>query len=405
MRSSFFWFMLLMLLSGALNTMLMKFMASQEQPKVGPLPGAAAVAAAPATVRAALASWWAGSGAGLQHPYVQTLLMLVGQFVCLSAYRLCSGRGGASAGGSLRLCDKAPKRVFAVACLFDWTATTLVNMAYVCIPASVVQMCRGAAVIFTCPFLRRRRRRHHLLGVALTAVGVAAVASSAFVNPLALAAPLPPRAAPPRAGRLPEVAVAAAPAAPAVPLPAAPSAPSVYLRLLGLGLCLSAQAFYASMIVYEEKVMSGYTVPPLAVLGMEGALGVVFGSILLGLPLLVAVLGSLASVALFHYSGVVVRKQQQACATSRTATVDVPRTLVIWAAELFLGWNVFNPLQLAGFFVLAAGTMVYHDKPIALPFLNRHVHTDEDEGVPAAAVTVGGDDQAATLHELSREQQ
>merc|ERR1719393_823823 len=123
--------------------------------------------------------------------------------------------------------------------------------------------------------------------------------------------------------------------------------------------------------------MSKYTVPPLLVVGMEGMFGIMFGLVLLtGLnamhientagavyqithskPLLTAVVGSIFSIAFFNFSGVTVT--QKASAVSRS-TIDVSRTIIIWAVELGMGWNSFNTLQLAGFFVLALGTMIYN---------------------------------------------
>merc|ERR1719424_327027 len=127
-----------MLISGALNTILMKFMVMQKVP----------------TSSGAV-------GQGFDQPYFQTLLMMVGEFLCLIAY-YAKGRDM-----NLNFAE-VPKSIFAAACAFDWTATTLVNMAYVCIPASVVQMTRGAIVIFTCilsmTFLGRRQQKPRLQG-------------------------------------------------------------------------------------------------------------------------------------------------------------------------------------------------------------------------------------------------
>merc|ERR1719327_115469 len=74
-------------------------------------------------------------------------------------------------------------------------------------------------------------------------------------------------------------------------------------------------------------------------------------------PLLCAVIGSIFSIAFFNFSGVTVT--QKASAVSRS-TIDVSRTILIWAVELGMGWNSFNMLQLAGFFILAIGTMIYN---------------------------------------------
>jgi len=320
-------FMLIMLVSGACNTLLMKFMVMQKAPTA---PGA--------------------PGESFDQPYFQTLLMMIGEFLCLIAY-YAKGRDVNLNFGEV------PKSIFGVACLFDWTATTLVNMAYVCIPASVVQMTRGAIVIFTCllsvTFLGRRQHRYHIAGVALVAFGITLVSLSTFYNPAHLHAA---------------------------------SAVSNWTKIFGISLCLGAQVFQASMLVYEEKIMSKYTVPPLLVVGMEGTFGILFGVVLLsGLnamhientpgamyqlshckPLLIAVIGSIFSIAFFNFSGVTVTQKASAVARS---TIDVSRTIIIWAVELAMGWNSFNMLQLSGFFVLALGTMIYN-RLITFSFLD-----------------------------------
>jgi len=310
--------MLVMLISGTFNTLLMKFMVMQTVPTA---PGAV--------------------GQGFDQPYFQTLLMMVGEFLCLIAY-YAKGRDM-----NLNFAE-VPKSIFAAACAFDWTATTLVNMAYVCIPASVVQMTRGAIVIFTCLLsvtcLGRKQHKYHVAGVACVAFGITLVSLSTLMTPSHAAA----------AGAV-----------------------STRTKLFGISLCLIAQIFQATMIVYEEKIMSKYTVPPLLVVGMEGAFGILFGIILLcGLnfmhientagavyqishskPLLIAVVGSIFSIAFFNFSGVTVTQKSSAVARS---TIDVSRTMIIWGVELAMGWNTFNVLQFAGFVVLAVGTMLYN---------------------------------------------
>merc|ERR1719386_539150 len=119
---------------------------------------------------------------------------------------------------------------------------------------------------------------------------------------------------------------------------------------------------------------------------MEGAFGILFGVVLLcGLnafhlentpgavyqithskPLLTAVIGSIFSIAFFNFSGVTVTQKASCVARS---TIDVSRTIIIWAVELSLGWNGFNALQLAGFVVLALGTMIYN-RIIVFSFLD-----------------------------------
>eukprot|EP00928_Gymnodinium_smaydae_P075549 TRINITY_DN58564_c0_g1_i1.p1 TRINITY_DN58564_c0_g1~~TRINITY_DN58564_c0_g1_i1.p1 ORF type:complete len:404 (-),score=39.87 TRINITY_DN58564_c0_g1_i1:83-1198(-) len=324
--------MVAMLASGALNTLLMKFMVIQ-QVQTGPN--------APPS--------------GFDHPFFQSLLMMLGELLCLAVFF------GTTKRRERAITDGVPRHIFAVACSFDWTATTLVNMAYAMIAASVVQMTRGAIVIFTCflsvVFLGRKQHLYHVVGVVLVAIGITFVSLSAFVNPI------------------PHSATAAA----------AGVSTSASTHLLGISLCIGAQIFQASMLVYEELIMSKYSVPPLQVVGMEGAFGTVLGIILLAIlnaasientsvaayqmthsqPLLLAIIGSVISIAVFNFSGVTVTQQASAVARS---TIDVSRTIVIWSVELLLGWNTFNYLQLFGFVCVAIGTMLYN-RILVVPLL------------------------------------
>jgi len=268
---------------------------------------------------------------------------MIGEFLCLIVYYIGS-RGQAPPN-----MDSVPKHVFLVACLFDWTATTLVNMAYVMIAASIVQMTRGAVVIFTCIFsvlfLGRRQHTYHVVGVCLVFIGITLVSLSVFFNP-----------------------------ASSENITAGTNA---YHKVLGISLCVGSQVFQALMLVYEERIMSKYTVPPLLVVGMEGTFGILFGAVLLAVlnavsiestpaalyqmghsvPLLRAGVISIFTVAFFNFSGVTVTQQASAVARS---TIDVSRTILIWCVELMVGWNMFNGLQLAGFIILATGTLIYN---------------------------------------------
>jgi len=320
-------FMLVMLASGTLNTILMKFMVMQQVP-TGP----------------------GGKLTGFDHPYFQSLLMMIGECLCLLVfYYNNKNQDRAKA-------ERVPKHIFMVACLLDWTATTLVNMAYAFIAASIVQMTRGAIVIFTClfsfAFLGRRQYSYHIAGVLLVFAGITLVSLSAFLNPAASS---------PSAGT------------------------KASTTALGISLCVGAQVFQAAMLVYEEKIMSRYPAPPLLVVGMEGAFGILFGLALLlplnalgtestpaafyqmghSMPLLLAVVGSIFSIAFFNFSGVTVTQQASAVARS---TIDVSRTILIWAVELLLGWNSFSLLELAGFVILAVGTLLYN-RLIVVSFL------------------------------------
>jgi len=161
--------------------------------------------------------------------------------------------------------------------------------------------------------------------------------------------------------------------------------------ITGIMFCLGAQIFLGAMLVYEEHIMSSYTAPPFLLVGMEGAFGLLFGLFFLlalnafhvedipaaqyqlchSVPLLWATIGTIFSMAFFNSSGVAVTHQASAVARS---TIDVSRTAIIWGVELLLGWNTFNALQLTGFVMLAAGTMIYNRLIVVQPL---EPHYDE----------------------------
>lgn len=319
-------FMGVMLITGTANTILMKFMCTKQVP-TGPHQ--------PAT--------------GFDHPFFQTVLMMIGELLCLGVFYLSR-----SAPAKQAKEDKSvPAWVFLVPCACDWSATTLVNASYMFLAASVVQMTRGAIVIFTCAFsmifLGRRQEKYHFVGVGLVFLGLTVVSLSALHKggPVVLG--------------------------------------SNSNVLLGLAFTIGAQIFQASMLVYEEKVMKNadYHVEPMQMVGMEGFWGCIIGVVLLAglnytgiedsrgafyqmtnsMPLAVACIGSIFSIAFFNWSGVTVT--QKASATARS-TIDSSRTILIWVVELALQWNKFNPEQMLGFVFLAAGTMIYN-QIIVLP--------------------------------------
>lgn len=314
---SIYIFMIMMLISGTANTLLMKFQVMQQVPGVA-----------------------GGAPMGFDHPFFQTLLMMIGELLCLFVYFMTREKTDKPSSSS--------SWIFLVPCMCDWTATTLVNAAFVFIPASVVQMTRGAIVIFTCAFssmfLGRKQHTYHLAGVFLVFLGITLVSLSAFINPTSHVA----------------------------------AGTSSFYRVVGISLCVTAQIFQASMLVYEEKIMSQHAaVPPLLVVGMEGLFGIFIGMGLLAIvnplgiestpaafyqmshstPLLAACVASIFSIAFFNYSGVTVTQKASAVARS---TIDCSRTILIWAVELAVGWNVFNWIQLSGFVLLACGTMLYN---------------------------------------------
>lgn len=302
-----------MLFTGACNTLLMKLLVRQS---VSPAPGS--------------------PPANFDYPFFQTMLMMLGELMCLAAFAMSQK-------------SKADKTfstpwIMAIPVSCDWAATTLVNAAYVVIPASTIQMCRGCVVVFTCFLsvfvLKRRQEPHQYLGVSLVALGITIVSLEAVLY-------------------------------------GSTSSTVHEAPWIGIALCVAGQFFQSSMLVIEEKFLSSHTIPPLQMVGLEGLFGCFIGVVLLtflqrtGMEksteamymlqssgwLQFGCIASMFSIAFFNWSGVTVTQQASAVARS---TIDVSRTSLIWIAELVLRWNTFSWLQLAGFTILVIGTLIYN---------------------------------------------
>lgn len=319
-------FMLLMLVMATVNMIMLKFQGMQRAPMSA-----------------------GGSPEPFNQPLLQAGLMMVGESICLPFYFF-----------SRRLPEqteliskRAPSWVFVVPCCCDLTATALVCAGLAYIAVSLAQMCRSTVIIFTCILswfvLGRRQQNYHLAGVAFVFVGIVIVACSAMLgNNVGLA--------------------------------------SSHM-FQGIVLCIIAQVFQSSMFVYEEKIMSQYTVQPLEVVGKEGIWGIGIALLLLctgnalGLTntygalyqissstaLMYSVFGSMLAVAAFNFAGATVT--QKASAVART-TIKISSTILIWIVELSVGWNTFNRLQLFGFVLVATGTLMYN-RIIVAPCLER----------------------------------
>lgn len=320
-----YFFMVLMLITGTTNMLFAKFQHMQHVPMY---PG--------------------GPAEPFYHPWLQAGFMMVGEILCLITYYCIRTREDAEQGAQV------PKWIFLVPSSCDLIATVLLNVALGLLAVSIVQMCRGTLVVFTCAlsiiFLGRRQYAYHFVGVLLVVGGITVVSMSSMIDT--------------KTG-----AVSAMPSA----------------MIMGISILIFGQVFQAGMFVYEEKIMSKYPVPPLRCVGMEGVFGLSI-AIAVMIPLeylgyaktraafyqmsqspwlLASVLGAICSLALFNYAGATVT--QKSSAIART-TIKMSSTILIWVCELAFGWNTFSILQLAGFALLAVGTLLYN-RFIVIEFL------------------------------------
>ncbi len=251
---------------------------------------------------------------------------------------------------------KAPRYtnplLFAIPAMCDLGGTTLMNVGLFYTDASVYQMLRGILIVFNAIlaiiFLKQKLYPHHWLGILLIVGGTAMVGVSSFIYKKEDSA---------HVARNP---------------------------LLGNALVIAAQVLAAIMMIVEEKILTTYPAQPLQVVGWEGFFGLSFCTLVLfGLywvpggdyhsmensvyafaqmaqdwRLLLAVLGSVFSIAFFNFFGISIT--QRISSTTRSA-IDSCRTFFIWMVSLAIGWEEFHFLQLGGFIVVVTGTFLFNE--------------------------------------------
>ncbi|XP_045784611.1 solute carrier family 35 member F6-like isoform X2 [Maniola jurtina] len=171
-------------------------------------------------------------------------------------------------------------------------------------------------------------------------------------------------------------------------------------------LIILAQVITACQMVYEEKYVSGLNIPALQAVGWEGVFGFSVLSMLLvvfywipapehfdqnprgtvedfidGLVqignnslLLLAILGTIVSIAFFNFAGISVTKEMSA--TTRMV-LDSVRTIVIWSVSIAVAWQAFHWQHLVGFAVLIFGLCAYNG--LLPPLICCKRQPDEDE--------------------------
>ncbi|XP_022117346.2 solute carrier family 35 member F6-like [Pieris rapae] len=142
-------------------------------------------------------------------------------------------------------------------------------------------------------------------------------------------------------------------------------------------------------MVYEEKFISNFDIPPMQAVGWEGIFGFSMSSLLLlvfywvpAIPhfghgpngtigdaidglvqicnnhlLMWAVLGSVISVALFTFAGISITKNVSA---THRMVLDSIRIIVIWIVSVSVKWQEFYWLHIVGFAVIVIGMCKYN---------------------------------------------
>lgn len=308
-------------------------------------------------------------------PWAMTAVMFIGMTFCLPLAYIKRGekREGGDAeepllGGQA---EAAPKRnelketlLLSIPTFFDLLATVLMNVGLLYVTASVYQMMRGAEMLFAAgfavTFLKRSLNRYHMYGLLCCIIGITMVGSASLMS-----------------GEGSSTMVV-----------------TTEQMLMGMGLIIASQAVQAAQITFEDFFMADMDIAPMKIVGYEGLFGVI-GTVIIMAPIVYYTPGvegegfhedfldtvtmiannpklqtilaiDMVALLMYNISGMMVTCHIGA--VFRTV-LETLRTLFVWLVDLALfyggfglgeSWSVWSWLQLAGFFILVAGTLVYN---------------------------------------------
>lgn len=275
---------------------------------------------------------------------------------------------------SLKMC-----LLLAIPSIFDLIGSSVQQLGLVLIPVSSYQMLKGSILIFSAifstVFLGRKLHAHHVLGVILCFFALVLVGSSALL------------------ARKDQIKVT-----------------TVSDHLMGILFVLLGQIVCAAQYVLEEHLLWEKRVHALAMVGIEGAWGVVIMGLVV-LPILGRVPGSdvggvaentvdtiamvqssrglhaclgvfFVSCFVFNVCGVMVTRQASAM---HHTFLDASRTIFVWLGSLGLFYCSEEPalgepltdwswLQALGFVLLVLGQCVYENV-----FKKKHQSLSDEE--------------------------
>ncbi|CAK1588263.1 unnamed protein product [Parnassius mnemosyne] len=292
------------------------------------------------------------------HPFLQAATMFLGEIMCLVTFKMVYFKTRNTGGHSLTHGNQNFNPfILMPAAMFDLIGTSIMYIGLTLTYASSFQMFRGSIIlfvaVFSMTFLNRQiitREWAGIIGVLLGLVIVGAT-DAIYQSP--------------------------------------GEAKGRNSLITGDMLIIVAQVVSACQMVYEEKYVAGLNIPSMQAVGWEGIFGFSVLSLLLvifywvpapshfgnnprgtvedaidGLIqignnplLLMAVIGTIISIAFFNFAGISVTKEMSA--TTRMV-LDSIRTFVIWMVSLAVGWQAFHWQHLVGFAILILGMFKYN---------------------------------------------
>ena len=214
-----------------------------------------------------------GASKKFRHPFFQSSIMFFGELTCLFVYfikRACTKSEPdpedpetmvAPASPGAQLAEKHGTKtkinplLLAIPAAFDFCGSTMMFVGLSMCAASIYQMMRGAIVIITAfmafVFLGRKQYLHHMLSLCVIVAGVALVGIAGLKK---------------------------------TDDPSGDAPPEDDTKALGIILIIIAQFFTGGQFVAEEKLLSGYHLDPIMAVGLEGMWGCIYYAI--ALPIL-----------------------------------------------------------------------------------------------------------------------
>jgi len=324
-------------------------------------------------------------GEDFEHPFFQGMIMFLGESLCIfiyliQKYQLIREHGSIQhSPGMVKAVEEGMKTqinplMFAIPMLCDATASTLLLIAYINIPASIAQMMGGFVVfvvsIMSIVFLKRKFYRHHWTGLVLIFTGIAMVAATALLYS-----------------------------------DKKTDEDSNKSPILGVMMMVGSILVQGCQYIVEEKLLGSYYLSPMKVVGWEGITGVTFFAILLTILQFIPcsneslcnrgvvedsgfafrqVFASAELMAYFFMNiilvagmnglGMVVTKYASA---ANRVTLQQSKTVIVWIFFLVApvrGGEKFYFLQLGGFLIMLAGVILYNEI-IELPILGFNRYT------------------------------
>ncbi|CAH1963878.1 unnamed protein product [Acanthoscelides obtectus] len=325
------------------------------------------------------------------HPFFQASCMFLGEMSCLLAFKILYKIYSMRSDGTedVHELTKGNRNfnpfILFIPAMCDMTATSIMYIGLNLTNASSFQMFRGSVIVFvgilSVAFLGRVMVKKQWTGIFFIISGLALVGVADFFSK--------------------------------------DSSDDSHGRndvITGDLLIIIAQIIQAIQMVVEEKFVAGQNIPSLQAVGWEGTFGflvlgflqIPFYYIKAGPPvtrnygdrledaidafvqighswqLMMAILGTIISIAFFNFAGITVTKEISA--TTRMV-LDSVRTIIIWIFSLaFLGQS-FHWLQLVGFVLLLIGMCTYNGLTCKTIFLkikalvNRRYNQMEDDTI------------------------